>query len=384
MVKQFRLSELVYEIEDAIQDRFAGETFWITAEITDVKKQPAKRWCFLKFIEKEGALITTEIKGVFWANTYTAIEKFEKLSGQTFASGLEITCNVRVRFHKRFGLDLEVLDIDYTYAVGKLELEKEKTLERLVKENPTTIQLHDGNYITANKKIELPIVLQRIALVTAPNSDGQRDFKQEIENNPYGYAFFVSEFLTQIQGDNSSKLIIEKLKMIEAEKENFDMVAIVRGGGSQTDFQPFDDYELAKYVAAFPLPVFTGIGHDRNTSIVDLMARQYKTPTKVASRIVEHNFNFENAILEFKERFFYKVEDMIKEAKNNLQQLKRTVKAYSPASILNKGYAIIISDNKIIINPEDIQPNAEIKTILKNELIHSKVTKKSKNELDLY
>ncbi|MFA4853575.1 MAG: exodeoxyribonuclease VII large subunit [Bacteroidales bacterium] len=383
MTKRLRLSELVNEIEDAIQNRFAGETFWITAEITDVKKQTDKRWCFLKFIEKDGHLITTEIKGVFWSNTFHNIEKFEKLSGQTFASGLEITCNVRVRFHKRYGIDLEVLEIDYTYSLGKLELEKQQTLDRLVKENPTLIRLVDGQYITENKKNELPIVLQKIALVTAPNSDGQRDFKQEIENNQYGYAFSVLEFLTQIQGDNSSELIIQKLKLIEAEKDKYDIVVIVRGGGSQTDFKPFDDYELSKYVASFPIPIFTGIGHDRNTSIVDLMARQHKTPTKVATSIVDHNFNFENEIMDFRERFFDAAENMLEKAKDNLQQIKRTVKAYSPTTILNKGYAIITSNNQIIINPKDIKLQTEIKTILRNELIHSTVTKKSKNELDI-
>lgn len=383
MAKTLRLSELIGEIDDAIQSRFTGETFWITAEITDVKKQVDKRWCFLKFIEKEGNLITAEIKGVFWSNAYDSVVRFEKLSGQLFASGLEITCQVRVRFHKRFGIDLEVLEIDHTYALGKLEQEKQQTLDRLLKENPTFIRLVDGQYFTSNKSLELPIVLQRIALVTAPDSDGQRDFKQEIANNPYGYAFSVSEFLTQIQGDNSSNLIIQKLKQIEAENEKFDVVAIVRGGGSQTDFKPFDDYELSKYVASFPLPILTGIGHDRNTSIVDLMARQHKTPTKVASSIVEHNFNFESEINELKDRLLETTERMLDKAKDNLLQIKRTVKAYSPATILNKGYAIITSNDKIIIDPKYIELNTEIKTILKNELIHSVVTKKSKNELDL-
>ncbi len=383
MPKRFRLSELINEIDDVIQDRFAGEKFWITAEITDVKKQADKRWCFLKFIEKSGTLITAEIKGVFWSNAYDSVVRFEKLSGQQFASGLEITCQVRVRFHKRFGLDLEVLEIDHSYALGKLEQERQHTLERLVKENPTFIRMVDGYYFTANKSLELPIVLQRIALVTAPDSDGQRDFKQEIVNNPYGYAFSVTEFLTQIQGDNSSNLIIQKLKQIEAEKENFDVVAIVRGGGSQTDFKPFDDYELSRFVASFPLPIFTGIGHDRNTSIVDLMAQQHKTPTKVASSIVEHNFNFESEVIELKDRLLETTERMLDKAKDNLLQIKRTVKAYSPATILNKGYAMITINDQIIIDPKDIKPNAEIKTILKNEVIHSTVTKKSKHELDL-
>ena len=193
----------------------------------------------------------------------------------------------------------------------------------------------------------------------------------------------MTEFLTQIQGDNSSNLIIQKLKQIEAEKENFDVVAIVRGGGSQTDFKPFDDYELSKYVASFLLPIFTGIGHDRNTSIVDLMARQHKTPTKVASSIVEHNFNFESEIIELKDRLLETTESIIEKAKDNLLQMKRTVKAYSPSTILNKGYAMITINGQIIIDPKDIKPNTEIKTILKNEVIHSTVTKKSKHELDL-
>jgi len=378
-----KLSELVEKIEDVIQRRFAGETFWLMAEITDVKKYAGKRWCFLKFIEKEGNAITTEIKGVFWSNTYQHIEKFESATRRVFGNGLEITCNVRVRFHPRFGLDLEVLAIDVTYALGKLELEKQQTLERLLKENPDIIQLVDGQYITANKKTELSAVLQRIALVTAPNSDGQRDFKQEIEHNQYGYAFSVAGYLTQIQGDNASKLIIQQLQMIEARVEDFDVVAIVRGGGSQTDFKPFDDYELAKYVAAFPLPVLTGIGHDRNTSIVDMFARQHKTPTKVAASIVAHNYNFETLVINLKERFLGAAEDMLARAKENLQSTKRLIKSYSPVNILNKGYAIITVNGRIIVNPQDLKQGEEIKTVLKNELIHSTITKKTKNELDL-
>ncbi|HZH94362.1 MAG TPA: exodeoxyribonuclease VII large subunit [Flavisolibacter sp.] len=380
MIKQLRLSELVNEIDDAIQSNFAGETFWITAEITDVKKQAVKRWCFLKFIEKEGHLITAEMKGVFWSNTFHNIEKFEKLSGQAFENGLEITCNVRVRFHKRFGIDLEVLEIDHTYALGRLEIERAQTLERLVMENGATIRLVDGQYITDNKRLELPIVLQKVALITAYNSDGQRDFNQEIKNNRYGYAFGVVQFLTQVQGDHSSKMMIEKLRLIEAQKEAFDVVAIVRGGGSQTDFKPFEDYELAKYVAAFPVPVFTGIGHDRNTSIVDLMARQYKTPTKVATSIVDHNFNFESEIANLKERFFNKAESMIEAAENNLLQMKRTVKAYSPETILGKGYAMVKVNDKIVVNPENIAPGTEMTVMLKEETIYSTVNKKLKNE----
>ncbi len=384
MAKRLRLSELVGEIDDAIQNRFADETFWITAEITDVKPQdPIRKYRFIKFIEKSGTSIIASVDAVFWSGSLNQIEKFEKLTNTAFRNGLELTCKVKVTFNIRYGLKLEVIEIDCSYALGQLELERQQTIERLVAENPGTIKRIDGQFYTFNKSLELPVVIQRIALVTAPNSDGQRDFRQELTGNKHEYAFYVAEFLTQIQSDHSSKLIIEQLRIIEKQKENFDVVAIVRGGGSQTDFKPFDDYELSRYTASFTLPIFTGIGHDRNTSIVDLMARQHKTPTKVAATIIDHNFNFESDILNFREKFFQAAKNMLEQAKDNLRQIKRTVKAYSPATILNKGYAIVTSGDKIIIDPGEIQLQSEIKTILRNESIHSMVTKKSKNELDL-
>lgn len=384
MSKKLRLSELVNEIDDAIQTRFAGESFWITAEITDVKPQdPSRNYRFIKFIEKSGSTTLASVDAVFWARSLNQIEKFEKTTNTSFRNGLEITCRVAVTFNTRYGLKLEVLEIDCAYALGQIEIERQQTIEKLLTDNPNTITRIDEQFFTFNKSLELPIVIQRIAFITAPNSDGQRDFNQELNFNKHKYLFSVTEFLTQIQGDTSSKLIVQKLKLIEAEKDKYDIVVIARGGGSQTDLQPFDDYSLSQYVATFPLPILTGIGHDRNTSIVDLMARQHKTPTKVASSIIDYNFNFECEILDLKERMFHKVESMLKETKNRLVQMKRTVKAYSPATILNKGYAIIMSNNQIITNPKDIKLNSEIQTLLKNEIIHSTITQKTKNELDL-
>ena len=357
--------------------------FWIKAEITDVKKQPERKWCFLKFIEKDGNTVSTEIKGVFWSNSYFTIEKFEKATGQQLANGLEITCGVRVKFHKRFGLNLEVMDIDISFALGKAELERQQTLDRLVRENPTSVLLVDGQFITKNKRTLLPSVLQRIALITAPESDGQRDFIQELTHNTFGYAFKVTEFLTRIQGDTAADMIRCQLQLVEANASKFDVVAIVRGGGSQTDFKPFDDYELARYVACFPIPIFTGIGHDRNTSITDLMARQYKTPTKVAATIVDHNFSFESDIANLKTRLGNKVNSRLERLRNNLDHLKRTLKAYSPATIMNKGYAVVLVGDEIVTDPSKISSGAEIKTILGAGAIYSNVQKVTNNDYDL-
>lgn len=272
------LSELVEEIQETLQGRFEGELYWITAQITNVKKYESNRRCYLTLEEYNQGEKTAEIKGVFWSNSYAEIEKFERLTRQVFRSGIQITCMAKVRYHKVYGLSLDLLQIDIAHALGSLELERQKTLDRLVKENPGTIELIDGVFSTRNQALQLPLVVKRIALITAPNSDGQRDFLQELTRNRHNYAYYVKEFLTTIQGENAHRLILEQLKLVEKEKAGFDAVAIVRGGGSQTDFKPFDEYELARYVAAFPIPIYTGIGHDRNQSIVDLMANELKNP----------------------------------------------------------------------------------------------------------
>jgi exodeoxyribonuclease VII large subunit len=380
MQDSIKLSELVEQIQDTIQAQFDNEVFWISARITDVKKYETNRRCYLKLEEYENGLKTIEIKAVFWANCYHEIEKFEKAIKQPFRDGTEIICKVKVRFHKVYGLNLDVMQIDVAHTLGILELERQQTLEKLLKENPGTIQLFDGVYKTYNNRLPLPLVIENIALITAPNSDGQRDFQQEIKRNKHEYTFSVTEFITTIQGDTAHKLILEQLKLIETSKQKFDVVAIVRGGGSQTDFRPFDDYELSKCVANFSIPIFTGIGHDRNQSIVDLMAREQKTPTKVASLFIEHNFEFENLLIDLKTRLANAAKEELENAKEELDQAKRIVKLSSPQAILNRGFAIIMSNNKIIVDPKAIKENSQLQILLKDETIHSTVTKKTKNE----
>lgn len=305
---KIKLSYLAEKIQDAIQGICDGE-YWVSAQVTNSKKYEGNRRCYLTLTEIENGAKVAEMKAVFWSTYYDEIAKFEKATGQQFKDGIEIVCKVKVRFNKVFGLTLEVFQIDIAHAIGSLELQRRQTIEKLIKEN-----ICDNRYKTYNNSLALPPVIKRIALITAPGSDGQRDFIQELTHNKHGYTFEVKEFLTTVQGDNAHLMILEQLKLImlsevkeiaelkDINRSGIDAVAIVRGGGAQTDFKPFDDYELCKYVASFPIPVFTGIGHDRNQSIVDLMAREQKTPTKVASIFVDHNFGFENKIIETKEK----------------------------------------------------------------------------------
>lgn len=366
MPQTFRLSALAASIGDAIEMNLGNEPVWVTAQITDVKRQHHLRRCYLKMIEKENGDIIADLRANFWSKAYGEIEEFERKTGQSFRDGLELTAQVVVRFHARYGISLDVLKLEIEWTLGSLERERLETLERLVRENPTTIREVDGTYITSNNSLHLPTVIRRIALITAPNSDGQRDFIRELDNNRYGYRFMVTEFLTTIQGDDAHLRLVDKLKEIHEGIHKFDVVCIVRGGGSQTDFRPFDQYELARTVAEFPIPVFTGIGHDRNTSITDLMARQEKTPTKVAAAIVDRNASFEQRMEELQNRFDRAMADFLLQTENNLETLSRMVRTLDPANTLRRGFAIVEAGGKTVTGIEGLQPGMRITTRLSN------------------
>jgi exodeoxyribonuclease VII large subunit len=372
-MQSINLSQLLYKIDETLQSQFGYQTFWIKTEITDVKKYESKRWCFLKLIEKKDEQIVAEIKATAWSQGYAFIEQFERLTQQQFGNGLQIIAKVKVKYSIKYGLSLDLLEIDNSFALGQLELQKQATLKRLVDESNGQIIKDDEQYITPNKRLKLPIVMQKIALITAHNSDGQRDFKNELINNSYGYTFEVHEYLSQIQGDIAHENIIKQFEQILSSNINYDCVALVRGGGSETDFKPFEQYQLAELVAFYPIPVFTGIGHDRNTSIVDLMARQLKTPTKVAAYIVEHNFAFENNLLYLLNQIEQNITLKIDRAKQNLVSLKRLLHSLDPQNVLQKGYAIIRANNKIVTKANQLAVGNEVEISIQNSKITSTI-----------
>lgn len=372
-MQSINLSQLLYKIDETLQSQFGYQTFWIKTEITDVKKYESKRWCFLKLIEKKDEQIVAEIKATAWSQGYAFIEQFERLTQQQFGNGLQIIAKVKVKYSIKYGLSLDLLEIDNSFALGQLELQKQATLKRLVDESNGQIIKDDEQYITPNKRLKLPIAMQKIALITAHNSDGQRDFKNELINNSYGYTFEVHEYLSQIQGDIAHENIIKQFEQILSSNINYDCVALVRGGGSETDFKPFEQYQLAELVAFYPIPVFTGIGHDRNTSIVDLMARQLKTPTKVAAYIVEHNFAFENNLLYLLNQIEQNITLKIDRAKQNLASLKRLLHSLDPQNVLQKGYAIIRANNKIVTKANQLAVGNEVEISIQNSKITSTI-----------
>jgi exodeoxyribonuclease VII large subunit len=309
-----RLSELTGIISKVITANFAARTYWIIAEITNLKHYPQKNYYFFDLVEKDPAThaVLTSIKANAWSTAVMRIRNFEQVTGQKFDNNINVLMQVSVEYHISFGLKLNVHDVDPAFTIGNLEKQKQATLQLLLDHNPGYITSEDGQYNTFNKKLSLNPVIQRIALIASPNSDGYNDFKHELEHNIYGYVFTLDEYPAQVQGAGMEAGIVKKLVDIFIANKGYDAVVIVRGGGSQTDFLIFDSYEVGKAIARFPVPVFTGIGHTRNESIADMMAHSAtKTPTKVAESIIAHNRAFEERVLFFQKAIVAKANELI-------------------------------------------------------------------------
>jgi exodeoxyribonuclease VII large subunit len=287
------LSDLMTAVSDTLYDGFGDQSFRILAEVTDVKVYYNRSYAFLNLVQKSGSDIVASASAVIWRDHFHIIKEFEKATGTGFNQNLELVLEVKLQFHNRYGLRISIVGIDASFALGKLEKEKQHTLNSLVTEYPDLVWVRDGEYRSANQILKLPMVMQHIALIAAPGSDGRRDFLHELENNLYGIDYRVTEFAAQVQGEAAIGQISAQLERIKQANGAFQAVCMVRGGGSNTDFSAFDSFKVALAVADCPIPIFTGIGHERNVSITDLLCHSpQKTPTKCAAGITDHNIQF--------------------------------------------------------------------------------------------
>lgn len=323
-----KLSDLTKWIQQTIEERFMMQTFWVIAEISSLSHYAQKNTFYFDLIEKEEASgkIAAQLKAAAFNQAYSEIEQFTLITGQAFQNGIQVLCNVSIGFHPVYGLRANFLQIDTSFTIGQLQKQREATLARLVKENTDAITLLDGRYITRNQLHKLPLVLQRVAVISSQNSAGLQDFLHTIAQNPHHYVIETELFHVNVQGDDNGKQIVTRFLEIFNRISDFDLVVVIRGGGAQTDFLLFDTYPVAKAIARFPIPVFTGLGHLKDVSISDLMAHTaLKTPTKVAEFIVEHNRKFEEYLLRYQSRLVIKVQEKMNAHQKMIQQLQTLV-----------------------------------------------------------
>ena len=325
---QMRLSELTSLIADTINRSFAERSYWVVAEVTDHTYKADKNYHFFSLVEKNPNTheVLAKISGAAWGQGSLAIAEFKAITGQTFTNHLQVLVNVSVQFHAAYGLRLNLLEVDPNFTLGALARQRDETLRRLVAENPEFIQRAGDTYVTHNKRLVLNQVIQHIAVVCSRTSAGWQDFKHTLDNNPHRYVFRTDPYYTVVQGETNTQQLVEALIAVFRSERAYDAVVIIRGGGSQTDFLLFDQYLVGKAIAKFPIPVITGIGHQKNETIADLMAnRVAKTPTEAAKLIIDHNRRFEENVQTLQQRILIRTQQRFTVAVKGISQLQASV-----------------------------------------------------------
>ena len=285
-----RLSDLAKEISEVFRKNFSMERYWVSAEILGLKIN--KGHCYLQLGEKDDRSTQpkAEFKAMIWANNFNLIHsRFIAETGKQLQENMEILCKVEVQFHERFGMSLIVHEVDAAYTLGKMAIERKKTVDKLKLE---------GVYFL-NKQLPLHAVIQNIAVISSSDADGFKDFTTKLNDNKSGIVFHTKLFPSLMQGDNAPRDIIAALTIIKEHAclKFLDAVVIVRGGGQTSSLSCYNDYLLAHEVANFPLPVLTGIGHTSDVSVVDEVANlNLITPTAVADFIIQHANSFKEQI----------------------------------------------------------------------------------------
>ena len=289
MRESFTLYELQRIIGAAVE-QFLPLPVWVSAEISELKVNSSGH-CYMELVEREqsrgsGSNAKAQARAVIWKSRYPYLAgKFEAATGRALAAAMKVLVEVTVTHHPLYGLSLQITDIDPFYTIGEAELQRQITIDKLKSEGVWDI----------NRDISFPRVVQRVAVVSSATAAGYRDFMQQIEDSPYRIS--TTLFEATMQGESSEQSVVDALMAIADRESEFDAVAIIRGGGSVADLECFNSYLTALCVAQFPLPVLSGIGHDKDVSIVDMVAAMpLKTPTAVAAWICDRAAAFDGEL----------------------------------------------------------------------------------------
>ncbi len=336
-ISKISLFELNRILKEGIQGLFPSG-IWVVAEISDMSINQSGH-CYLELIEKaDGAeSITAKARATIWSFTFRILKPyFESVTGQRFSAGIKILIFVSVEFHEIYGLSLNVKDIDPNYTIGDLARRKQEIINRLTAEGVFEL----------NKELELPEIGRRIAVISSETAAGYGDFIKQLKNNSRRFKFKVTLFNTVMQGEATERSFINAMEQIYYNYSNFDLVVIIRGGGSQAELNCFNNYNIAFHITQFPIPVFTGIGHDRDQTIADLVAHtSLKTPTAVAEYILSLMDETADYFEQLENQVISMSSNVVSECKNYLIDLSNSIRnlnKWQISSLQNK-YALLES-----------------------------------------
>lgn len=402
--RHITLFELNRLVREAIEDALPME-YWVEAELSECRE--SRGHCYMELIQKDEQTATPIAKASAkcWANKWLTIRPyFERTTGQQLHAGMKVLLQVYPQFHEAYGFSWIVTDIDPTYTLGDMARKRQEIIQKLKAEGVFDLQ----------KELQLPVFCQRIAVISSQTAAGYGDFCNQLTDNPYGFKFETQLFPAIMQGEGVEQSIISALEQIY--DMPFDCVVIIRGGGATSDMSGFDTLALAENVANFPIPIITGIGHERDESILDMISHtRVKTPTAAAALLIDHlkgvletiegaqsmithyvqqKLSIANSQLSIISEAIPRLFSIVKtrqEAKidalytrlpmlierrftserHRLQLMDEKLKALDPTLLLARGYSITMHNGRAVKDASQLPPGAEIETCLAKGTIHS-------------
>ena len=404
--KHITLLELNRLVREVIESEMPHE-YWVEAELSECRE--SRGHCYMELIEKDehSATPIAKASAKCWAQKWMLVRPyFERTTGQRLAAGMKVLLKVYPQFHEAFGFSWIVTDIDPTYTMGDMARKRQEIIRQLKEEGVFELQ----------KELELPVFSQRIAVISSETAAGYGDFCNQLSDNPYGFQFRTWLFPAIMQGEGTGQSIIVALEKIYTIINQFDCVVIIRGGGATSDMSGFDTLELAENVANFPIPIITGIGHERDESILDMVSHmRVKTPTAAAALLIDHLKivldtinNSQNSITRsvqqklstlnaqlltvseaiprlfsivktrhearldaFGQKIPMLIERRLTNTCHQLEILEEKVKSLDPQLLLKRGYSITLHNGKAVRDPRQLRQGDEIETRLEKGTLKS-------------
>ena len=369
----YTLRQLNLLVRDAVETSLADE-YWVQAELAECREN--RGHCYMELVEKDEQSHTpiARASAKCWATSWNLIRPhFERNTGQSLRAGMKVLLKVYAQFHETFGFSWIVTDIDPTFTIGDMARKRQEIIRQLKEEGIFDLQ----------RELQLPLFTKRIAVISAETAAGYGDFCRQLEENEYGFRFEVTLFPAIMQGEQVEQSIINALERIY--NEVFDCVVIIRGGGATSDLSGFDTLALAENVAQFPIPIITGIGHDRDESILDMVShRRVKTPTAAAALLIENLKRVADRIEDARQRIpvlalqaisnsrhrvemaenrlSVAIDRRLTSQKHRLENITIQLQGYDPQRLLSRGYSITLHHGRAVRDPAQLRPGDEIET----------------------
>lgn len=410
MTRHYSLLEINRLVRETIEDGMFGP-LWVETEISQINEN--RGHCYLEFIQKEQGYNTPVAKAQAkcWRNVWGALKPyFQQTTGQALTAGMKILVSVHPDFHEAFGFSWIIDDIDPRFTLGDMARRRQEIIR----------QLKDEGVFDLNRELPLPMFAQRIAVISSSTAAGYGDFCQQLSGNVHGFQFSTTLFSAVMQGEGVEKSIISALDKINENIELYDCVVIIRGGGATSDMSGFDSLLLAENVANFPLPVITGIGHDRDECILDMVSHtRVKTPTAAATFLIDHlacaakriddaseriltyiqrrienektrlsraaeripilfslvKSKQENKLERLRQTIVHSIQSQIDRNRHRLDILEQQTRSLDPALLLKRGYSITLFNGHALRSHSEIKPGDTITTCLADGMMTSVVSK---------